>query len=141
MSPRAGDDASQPAAPRQPEVAPCGRELVADPLVVRLGLVGLTACRGELAEPERRGRADHAADAHQVGEVAGVRRGAPQVTECQLGEDPGERERDPRAVVETVVVARTVHRAHGVGNTALRQGVAGMVHNTGGVVRSRIEHA
>ena len=71
-------------------------------------------------------------------EYAAAPRRSPQ---RELGQQPGEGERDPAGVVEIVVVARAVDRVQGVRDPALRQCVAGMVHNTGGIVRRESEHA
>jgi len=110
-------------------------------LVVRDRLVSLAAGGGELAQPERRGRADQAAHPHQGGELAGVPRGAAEVAQRETSEQPGQRETGARQVVEIDVAARLVDRLEGVGNAALRQCVAGLRGHTGGIVRCRIEHA
>src|SRR5262249_6255532 len=136
-----GENAPEAATPREPGVHTGAGQLVAGPLVVGDGLVVLAAGGGELAQPEVRDGGHRAADPEQAREVAGVRRGAAQVAEGEPAEQAGQRDRGSPGVVEVVAAASTIDDVHGVGDAALRQRVAGLSHNTGGVVRRYVEHA
>jgi hypothetical protein len=112
------------------------RLLLVDALVRGDREVRLAAGGRELGEAEPRHRRQPSAPAGERGQLARVGRGAADVTTGEAREQSDHGETGPGQVVG-VLPAHAVHGGRGVGDSALRQCVAGFDEYTGGIVRYR----